>query len=205
MAQVIRIKRTSGGVCPTPSGIRYNRPQLTGQTTSYRTGDDAWAVINRPPPSDPVNPIHTTKLVDWFTLANNNAFGSTDRFTDELGTQVYANRYAIDHYTGLAWINARGYGTWNQMIDQALLYTDTFGNSDYFLANQNQSDSIYNEQANQYNYSPFTVLWGGFFNYAWNSTTIQLNGNGRRSGTQYRSIPTPKTTVNYGIRCRWHF
>ena len=187
------------------SGIYYQRPQLTGQSTIYRTGDDAWAVINRPPPANPTNPEQTAELANFTTLVNNNVFGNTNRFTDELGTQVYTNNYAIDHYTGLAWISARGYGNWSTMIDIGLSYTDVFGNSDYFLPNQNQSDSIYNEEANQYNYSPFTTLWGGYFNYAWNSTTVNINGNGRRSGTQYRSLPTTKTTSSFGIRCRWHF
>jgi len=51
-----------------PSGISYCRPNLTGQTTIYRTGDDAWAVINRPPPANPTNPIYWAELSDFFTL-----------------------------------------------------------------------------------------------------------------------------------------
>lgn len=189
----------------TPSGIAYVRPKLTGQTIIYRTGDDAWAVINRPPPANPTNPIYWAELDTFTTLVNNNVFGNKNRFTDELGGQNYTNGYAIDHYTGLGWNSGRGYGDWNTVIDNPLSFTDALGNSDYFLANQNQMDSIYNEAVGQFLYSPFNAMWRNSGFWAWNSTTIKFNGNGRRSNIQYRGLSTTKTTNNYGIRCRWHF
>ena len=42
----------------------------TGQTTSYRTGDDG--------------DLEAGRATDFFTLASNNPFGNTNRFTDEL-------------------------------------------------------------------------------------------------------------------------
>ena len=193
-----------GGVVP--SGIAYQRPQLTGQTTSYRTGDDAWAVINRPPPANPTNPVYWAELDTFSTLVNNNVFGNTNRFTNEIGGQDYTNGYVIDHYTGLAWNSVRGWNDWNNSIDAPLSFTDVFGNSDYFLANQNQMDSIYNEAVGQFLYSPFNIIWGNTNFFAWNSTTVDVvNGYGRRSNIQYRGLPTDKATSNRGIRCRWHF
>jgi hypothetical protein len=58
----------------------------TGQTTSYRTGDDA-------------DTRAEGRAVDFFTLASNNPFGNTDRFTDELGGTTYANDIVIDWST----------------------------------------------------------------------------------------------------------
>ena len=57
----------------------------TGQTTSYRTGDDG--------------DLQSGRSVDFFTLAENNVFGSTDRFTDLLGTQLYDDGIVLDHST----------------------------------------------------------------------------------------------------------
>ena len=57
----------------------------TGQTTSYRTGDDG--------------DIEAGRDVDFFTLASNNPFGNTNRFTDELGGATYTNNIVIDWST----------------------------------------------------------------------------------------------------------
>jgi len=57
----------------------------TGQTVSYATGDDG--------------DLQEGREVDFTTLNENNYFGNTNRFTDELGTQVYANNIAIDWST----------------------------------------------------------------------------------------------------------
>lgn len=62
------------------SGAILNK---TGQTTSFRAGDDG--------------DIQSGKLLSFDTLASNNIFGNTNRFTDELGGQVYANDIVIDH------------------------------------------------------------------------------------------------------------
>ena len=48
-------------------------------------------------PATPCDPIYN--LVDFFTLDINNPFGNTNRFTDELGTQIFANNIQIDWFT----------------------------------------------------------------------------------------------------------
>lgn len=54
----------------------------TGQTTSYRTGDDA--------------NVPQGREVDFLTLSDNNPFGNTNRFTDVIGGSTYANGVALD-------------------------------------------------------------------------------------------------------------
>jgi hypothetical protein len=81
----------------------------TGQTTSYRTGDDG--------------DIEAGRNVDFFTLAENNPFGNTDRFTDELGGTTYTNNIVIDWatYDGSSVLGYRKseifIGNWNASID----------------------------------------------------------------------------------------
>ena len=57
----------------------------TGQTISYQAGDDG--------------DIQAGRSVDFFTLASNNPFGNTNRFTDINGLQVYSNNIIIDWST----------------------------------------------------------------------------------------------------------
>jgi len=112
----------SGGT--SSSGIAYDRPVLTGQTISYRTGDDAWNLANGTYDyTPPTYPASYAQLNTFTTLLSNNAFGNTNRFTDDVGTQIYANAYVIDHLTGLGWSkNLQGSGskTWNNCIDEPI-------------------------------------------------------------------------------------
>lgn len=57
----------------------------TGQDISYSSNDDGQTQRGRG--------------VDFFTLTENNSFGNTNRFTDTLGTQIYANDIVLDHST----------------------------------------------------------------------------------------------------------
>jgi hypothetical protein len=52
----------------------------TGQTTSYRTGDDG--------------DLEAGRNVSFTTLAENNPFGNTNRFTDEIGGQTMVVRFS---------------------------------------------------------------------------------------------------------------
>jgi len=128
-------------------GIGYNYPQPTGQTTSYRTGDDAnieatifTAAVRA---ANGLKPRQS--LASFSVLNNNNAFGNKNRFTDSVGGQTYTLKYIIDHYTGLGWgksTGGRNYGvSWNQTIDNGLSET-VAGFSDYFAKNANQIMSL---------------------------------------------------------------
>ena len=74
--------KSSGGGGATPVGATLMK---TGQTTSYRTGDDG--------------DLEAGRATDFFTLNTNNPFGNTNRFTDELGGSTYANNIVIDWST----------------------------------------------------------------------------------------------------------
>lgn len=100
----IRIHNQNGNDI-TPSSVTYNGNQhyvtavintasfvpvgaklmKTGQTTSYATGDDGATQRGR--------------LTSFLTLASNNPFGNTNRFTNKTGGQTYTNSVALDWST----------------------------------------------------------------------------------------------------------
>jgi hypothetical protein len=94
-----------------PSATNRSTAQLmkTGQTTSYRTGDDG--------------DLEAGRNVSFTVLAENNVFGNTNRFTDELGGTTYTNDIVIDWstYNGSTVLGYRRsnvfIGNWNASID----------------------------------------------------------------------------------------
>jgi len=154
-----------------PSGIAYQRPSLTGQTTSYRTGDDAWQVANNPYSTAPTNPTHIARLVNFTTLAENNAFGNTNRFTDSVGGQTYVNNYVIDHFTGLGIYRVLSLATdWNNSIDNALSSTQN-GLAGWKIPNYNEWLSVcdFSLVDNKLDYAPFSISGNSRH---WTSTTL---------------------------------
>jgi hypothetical protein len=145
-------------VCPTPSGICYQSPMVS-QKTSYRTGDEGWQITNGIwNTTDPTYPDHKAKLdmsaADPFvTMAANNAFGNTSRFTDEAGVASTANTntssgLVIDHLTGLMWYGIASAGmTWNDAIDAAVASTQG-GYSNWYLPPKTISDDLLKVGAN---------------------------------------------------------
>ena len=73
------------GVPPAATNRSTAKLMKTGQTTSYYTNDDGDLEIGR--------------NVNFTTLAENNPFGNTNRFTSTTGTQTYTNGIAIDWST----------------------------------------------------------------------------------------------------------
>lgn len=135
----------------------------TGQTTSYRTGDDG----------DDERGRGTSFLV----LAENNPFGNTNRFTSELGTQTYTNNIVIDWSTFdgstvLGWykvVFASATGHWNEHIDRAVALSVGTFTSGWRLPNYpTEMGSIFNIETatTRLNYAPFndstaTNFWTG--------------------------------------------
>jgi hypothetical protein len=160
----IYIKATA----PASSPLTTAKLMKTGQTTSYRTGDD---------PN-----LATGRATSFSVLAANNPFGNTNRFTDELGGTTYTNNIVIDWstYDGstvLGWYRlkrpATGSYTWNQAIDNALTFTIGTFTSGWKLANMMEYLSLVNwgnTPANKINYAPFSLV-GDF----WSSTTDANN------------------------------
>jgi hypothetical protein len=134
----------------------------TGQTTSYRTGDDGDLELGR--------------ATDFFTLPSNNPFGNMNRFTDELGGQTYTNNIVIDWstYNGsnvLAYYKGDTTGrTWNAQIDQYLSST-IGGLTSWYLWNRTECYNLLNPSVSgQMNYAPFN--FGGSQRYYFTSTRI---------------------------------
>jgi hypothetical protein len=135
----------------------------TGQTTSYRTGDDG--------------DIEAGRTTSFSVLASNNPFGNTNRFTDELGGQIYTKNIVIDWstYNGS---NVLGYYrvvsatniSWNSAIDAALALSVVGYTTGWRLPNKKEYENIFNYQLSfGISYSPFN-----FPNSAiWTSTTYQ--------------------------------
>ena len=183
----IYIKATA----PASSPLTTAKLMKTGQTTSYRTGDD---------PN-----LATGRATSFSVLAANNPFGNTNRFTDELGGSTYTNNIVIDWstYDGstvLGWYRlkrpATGSYTWNQAIDNALTFTIGTFTSGWKLANMMEYLSLVNwgnTPANKINYAPFSLV-GDFWSsttdanntanafYLINSTTLHVFTTGKTAG-----------------------
>lgn len=123
----------------------------TGQTTSYRTGDDG--------------DLERGRNVSFTTLAENNPFGNTNRFTDELGGQTYTKNIVIDWstYDGstvLGWRRTTATtANWNASIDAALLVSIAPFTTGWRLPNFMELMSLVNfSNAYMLNYSPFNIF-----------------------------------------------
>lgn len=119
----------------------------TGQTTSYRTGDD----------------ITRGRLTNFTTLASNNPWGNTNRFTDTAGGSTYANGIVIDwstydnstvlcYYIG----DASTYRNWNTAIDLKLSAT-IGGLTTWYLWNIREMLNVcdFSKKPYKMNYAPF--------------------------------------------------
>jgi hypothetical protein len=176
---------------PASTPLTTAKLMKTGQTTSYRTGDD---------PN-----LGTGRATSFTVLSANNPFGNTNRFTDELGGTTYTNNIVIDWstYDGstvLGWYRlarpASGSYTWNQAIDNALSFSIGTYTSGWKLANMMEYASLINwgnTPANKINYAPFSLV-GDFWSsttdanatanafYLINSTTLHIFTTGKTSG-----------------------
>ena len=139
-----------GGATPAPVGATLMK---TGQTTSYRTGDDG--------------DLEAGRATNFTTLASNNPFGNTNRFTSELGTQTYTNNIVIDWstYDGATVLGYKRTATnttsggWNNAIDTCLAISISTYTTGWRLANANEWNNILNrELANPIGYTPFTAF-----------------------------------------------
>jgi hypothetical protein len=138
----------------------------TGQTTSYRTGDDG--------------DLEAGRATSFTVLASNNPFGNTNRFTDELGGQTYTNNIVIDWSTyngstvlGISRINIATGNTWNQAIDNSLSYSIGSFTSGWRLPNMKEIFNLMNyanDPSTFLNYSPLNLNQTG--RLYWSSNTI---------------------------------
>jgi hypothetical protein len=147
----------------------------TGQTTVYRTGDDA-------------DTSSEGRDTDFFTLdaapLHNDGSATinttTNRFTDELGGQTYANDIVLDWSTwngstllGYSRVNIATGNTWEQAIDNSLTYSLGTFTSNWRLSNIKEIFNILNYQNTRttlLNYAPLNLSSSS--RIYWSSTTI---------------------------------
>lgn len=170
----------------------------TGQTISYRTGDDG--------------DIEAGRDISFFILDENNPFGNTNRFTDELGTQTYTNNIVIDWstYNGT---NVLGYGrtvsgsavNWDNAIDGALAVSIGSFSTGWRLTNIRELMNIVNyeggaDYSRRLNYAPFNInefeLWTSTTLYGASTIAYYFTN----AGTSF--IYTGKVTLVKYIPCR---
>jgi hypothetical protein len=173
--------------------IQAVRGLKTGQTTSYRTGDDGDYQFGRG--------------ASFTTLNCNNPFGNTNRFTDQSGGSTYSDNIVVDWLTGLMWYRIPTGGTWNQAVDGSEAAT-TGGYTDWFLPNKMQIYGLVNDEQtdnNAINYSPFNISITGIPTIIWTSTTIKSNTANARGLNQANTCGVhAKTNTSQYIYCR-HF
>jgi hypothetical protein len=164
IGNTVTIEVPSGGGAPVGATL-----MKTGATTSYRTGDDA-------------DRSSEGRATDFFTLASNNPFGNTDRFTDELGGQTYTNDIVIDWstYDGSTVLGYRRTDNgvninWNDAIDGALLVSIGTYTTGWRLPNFKELSVLINfGSANILDYSPFNLSTSL---QNWTSTTANSSTN----------------------------
>lgn len=138
--------------------IQRVNPLKTGQTTSYRTGDDG--------------DLEKGRLPTFTTLTCDNPFGNTNRFTDELGGQTYTNNLVCDWATGLMWYRVLSAAVvWNTAIDNAEASTQA-SYTDWRIPNMTEMISICNNGVTGgLDYSPFSLAAPATIQAIWTSST----------------------------------
>ena len=179
-------KTAPGGSGATPVGATLMK---TGQTTSYRTGDDG--------------DLEAGRATSFTVLASNNPFGNTNRFTDELGGQTYTNNIVIDWstYNGSNVLGYRrivsAFVTWDVAIDTSLALSVGSFTTGWRLPNINELINIAKYEDTGYNfplnYVPFNV---NAITTLFSSTTVVgdtryahcfLNSTGNITSVQFKT------------------
>jgi hypothetical protein len=157
--------RIGGGGSSTPAPVGQTLMK-TGQTVSYRTGDDG--------------DIEAGRATSFTILGSNNPFNTFDRFTDELGGFTYANNIVIDWSTyngstvlGLSRAAIATGNTWNQAVDNSLAFSVGTFTSGWRLPNMKEIFNFvdYGSNNNSFlNYSPINLSSSG--RIYWSSNTL---------------------------------
>jgi len=166
----------------------------TGQTTSYRTGDDG--------------DLEAGRATSFTVLESNNPFGNTNRFTDELGGQTYTNNIVIDWSTydgstvlGISRLSIATGQSWNTAIDSSLSYSVGAFTSGWRLINMKEIFNLINfanNSDNFLNYSPLNlsstgkIYWSA--NTLSNSTTSAYTFNNVGNTSNMTKVTTANMT-----------
>jgi hypothetical protein len=186
-------------VCtPAAGGAKSTMLMGSGLQTSYRTGDDKSINAGRENGS-------------FFTLIDANPFGNNDRFTDTLGTQVYANDIILDwahrdyeNELVLSYYRVERVATdWNDAIDSALALSVTGFTSGWYLPNIEELNNLIqmstDPTVNLYplTFAPFNLSANTNF---WTSTTRPVSTSQALkffNNSSYAFAAVTKTTAGY--------
>lgn len=184
-----QIVRVAGGA---PVGIAYNYPTPPKTYAVYQTGDAHWRFLN----GDfnyPDEEGKRARLIDFFTLAENNIHGNTNRFTDVNGGQDYVisdnNKNMIkDHYTRIMWcVPNLGWRFWASAITNANNATNG-GFNDWKLPVFNElSTIVYRGDGTGLNIPPFNIL------APWLNDSVEIRNNIWTCETPENNIGTYKS------------
>jgi hypothetical protein len=173
----------------------------TGETNNYGTGSDGQ--------------VQSGDGVSWLVMSENNMFGNTNRFTDTLGGQTYANNIVLVHstrnpltgqllgYDRSDVITAR---TWANH----LAYFATKAVAGYTLwrpTNYNELHEISRWGGVNFKWSnaPFSYTGAGTGDYLWCGTTNHLNQLDAWLVFNYSTVPVQsrnKTGSYFMMGCR---
>tara|TARA_R110000737_G_scaffold346888_1_gene377326 strand:+ start:30 stop:659 length:630 start_codon:yes stop_codon:yes gene_type:complete len=185
----------SGGSGAAPIGATIMK---TNKSISARTGDDG--------------DLQEGRATDFFTLASNNPFGTTERFTSELGSQTYTNNIVIDWstYNGsivLGYINqAQTATTWANAIDNSLAYSVGSYTSGWRLPNITEIYNLY-DFGNSNGLNSYYLYRPPVFNLGvdkfWSSTIGRFTSQAYIGKSQFGEILyTGITSSNSYFPCR---
>jgi len=164
----------------------------TGQTTSYRTGDDG--------------DLEAGRATNFTTLATANPFENTNRFTDELGGSTYTNNIVIDWSTydgttvlGISRVAIATGQSWNTAIDNSLSYSVGTFTSGWRLPNMKEIFNLINyanDSNNFLNYSPLNLSQTGRVYWSSNTLSSATTSAYTFNNTGVTSQAAKTTTVN---------
>jgi hypothetical protein len=205
-SSVPSVQNITATPCTVQSGIGYNSQLWSGQTAVYRTYDEGtFFALGVLTPTPPTNPLYIQQLVNFVTLLHPNAFGNYLRFTDELGTQIFANNYFIDNYTGRGYATGRGFNNFDTQIDNAINVV-VAGFSDFRLTNTVELESLFDTKNAGFDYAPLNTFWATSSNYYQSSTTnARVSSENYKTNRDDRADSLAKTSGAYGVRVRTHF
>jgi hypothetical protein len=166
--------------------INYIDDIQTGQTVSYASEDDGALQYGR--------------LVDFFTLKYPNWFGTTERYTDMLGGQTYANNIVCDH-AKRRMIYRIPFGpaaNWAAAISGGAAQSQG-GFNNWVVPNINQLQTyVYYAQNDAMNWSPLNIASGSFANL-WSSTTGPNNTTEAFRNNPIDGRTNPLTKASGGV------
>jgi len=169
----------------------------TNQTVSYTAGDDG--------------AIQAGRATDFFTLASANPFGTTERFTDELGGQTYTNKIIIDWstYNGtdvLGYTDLSSVDTWSNVLSYCTSLTVGSYTSGWRLANIRELYNISNYGVWPHTYTPINIFnAGNWMSMMWASTSDPYNPVAQAAAYNWNYFNLfwrSKTSSYYGMPVR---